>query len=31
VVRDGIAPGTYDLTVQNKIGRDTVVNGFTVK
>lgn len=31
VVRDGIAPGTYDLTVQNKIGRDTVVNGFTAK
>jgi hypothetical protein len=31
VVRESLAPGIYDLTVQNKIGRDTVMNGFTIK
>jgi len=31
VVPEELPPGTYDLTVENTIGRDTAVDGFTVE
>jgi hypothetical protein len=31
VVPEDLPPGTYDLTVENTIGRDTVSEGFTVE